>query len=96
MSIPNDQLLTLRHTAKQLVFLTGAEIAPVSVGGTYFLVKYKQRLFAITAKHVVGNALPEQLLLATNDSSWIPARVLEQFNPSDEVLGDLDLVIYAL
>lgn len=94
--IPDDQLLVLRKTARQLVFRTGIEGVPVSLGGTYFLLRYRDRLFAITARHVVKDALPAQLLLATSDDSWVPARILEQINPSDEISGALDLVIYDL
>ena len=78
------------------MFRTGIDGTPVSLGGTCFLLEYCDRLFAITAKHVVKNAVPEELLLAMSEDSWIPARVLEQFNPSDVISGVLDLVIYDL
>ena len=94
--VPDDQLLELRRTARQLVFRTGVDSTPVSLGGTCFLLGYRDRLFAITARHVVKDAVPEELLLATSEDSWIPARVLEQFNPSDEISGALDLVVYDL
>jgi hypothetical protein len=90
------QLLILRQTARQLVFRTGIDGTPVAIGGTYFIVSYSDRLFAITAKHVVGDALPEQLLLTTSDKSLVPARILEQINPFDGVSGDVDLVVYDL
>jgi hypothetical protein len=92
----NDQLLQLRQAARQIAFRTGINTTPVTIGGTYFLVAYHERLFAVTAKHVIGNAVPEQLLLDTSDHTWIPARVLEQFNSSDECTGELDLVVYDL
>lgn len=96
IAMSDDHLLSLRRTARQLVFRTGAEGTPISLGGTYFFVRYRDHLFAITAKHVVGDALPEQLLLATNDKSWIPARILHQFTSTEETSGALDLVVYEL
>ena len=93
---PDDQLIALRKTARQLVFRTGINGTPVSLGGTYFLLGYQDQLFAITAKHIVKDALPEELLLTTSDESWIPARVIDQFDSSDESSGALDLVVYRL
>lgn len=92
----SDQLLQLRQTARQIVFRTGIDAVPVTIGGTCFLVAYFDRLFAITAKHVVGGATSEHLLIDTCDRAWIPARVLEQFDAFDEETGALDLVVYEL
>lgn len=92
----NDELLKLRQTARQMVFRTGEQSTPITIGGTYFLVTYRERLFAVTAKHVVRDCVPEQLLLSTSDNHWIPARVIEQFNVSNDGSDALDLVVYDL
>ncbi|HEY4367507.1 MAG TPA: hypothetical protein VGN07_09790 [Steroidobacteraceae bacterium] len=93
---PDGQLLALRQAARQLIFRTGIDCTPIALSGTYFLLAYRDKLFALTARHVVGDATPEQLLLLTSDKSLVPARVLEQINPSDEISGALDLVVYDL
>lgn len=94
--MPDDPVLKLRRMARQLVYRTGYQETPISLGGTYFLLEYQRRLFAITARHVVSNIDPEELLLAINDTSLVSARILRQFNPADEDSGDVDLVVYLL
>ena len=91
-----DRLLELRQTARQIVFRTGSSSTPIGIGGTYFLTIYRGRYFAITARHVVAQSAPEQLLLYIHDSSSVPVRILEEFSASDEDSGPLDLVVYEL
>jgi len=95
-SVLDGRWIAFRKTARQVLLHTGAEDAPFATSGTYFLVTYEDRLFAVTARHVVGNNPPEKLLLIVSDKTVIPARVLEQIDPSDEIGGGLDLLIYDL
>lgn len=91
-----EEWLALRRAARQMLFHTGAPDAPFAFGGTYFLLIYADRLFAITARHVVRTNVPEKLLLSTSDKTPIPPRILEQIGPSDEASGEMDLVVYDL
>jgi hypothetical protein len=95
-AVLDERWVAFRKTARQMLLHTGAEDAAFASSGTYFLVTYEDRLFAITARHVVGNNQPEKLLRIVSDKTVIPARVLEQIDPSDEIGGTLDLVIYDL
>lgn len=86
VNLEQDELLKLRKTARQVLFRPKVEGIPVSLGGTFFLLKYEGHFFAITAKHVVGDATNDQLLLTTTDRSFIPARILQRFDVCDNTV----------
>jgi hypothetical protein len=51
------------------MFRTGIEEVPISTWGTCFLVGYRDKLFAVTAAHVIGNAEVSEVVISAAEGS---------------------------
>lgn len=81
------EVRTLKHfrqCARPVIFETRVHSAPYAVSGTSFLLTFRGRLFAVTARHVVGSHPVEGILIFPSDESRQPLRILQWWQlPND-------------
>lgn len=82
-----------RQCARPVIFETGSVDVPYSISGTAFLVGYRQRLFAVTARHVVGRQPIDNVLIFPSDRARKPLSVVQWWqlpeDPNDPDRVDL-------
>lgn len=73
-----------RQCARPVIFETRVHSAPYAVSGTSFLLTFRGRLFAVTARHVVGSHPVEGILIFPSDESRQPLRILQWWQLPDD------------
>ncbi len=96
-----EALIQMRLCAKPILFEVGVEDAPYGgLAGTGCMVRFKQDLFLITARHIVKENHLDALLVFPNDetnesipfkSCWVPHVNYEDSDCSDFILVRVEL-----
>lgn len=73
----------LRRCARPVMFDTGNAQAPFAVKGSSFFVGFRNTMFVVTARHVVGNFEPHKLLFYPTSDTEHPVRITRWWRVED-------------
>jgi hypothetical protein len=94
VSDPPQRLLSILKCARPVLFQNADQEWPLSVGGTAFLVRFRDRHFVLTAKHVLRNFELRQFRVQyhPNDNHFVPLTSMYTLRDQrpDEFRGDDD------
>lgn len=91
-----DMLNSLRRCARPVVFETDNDEAPCSTAGTAFMVGFRQSVFVIIPKHVVGKWPVEKMRIYPSWNSQYMLRYLNwwfiETTPEDQDTSDILII----
>lgn len=89
-----EAMRNIRSTARPLLFRTGLPDAPIATWGTCFLVGRHGRLFAVTARHLVGDNHSSSVVVLPTSKALQPLPLSRGITKADDDLGSYDVTVY--
>lgn len=91
-------LRNIRNAARPLLFRTSVDEFPISIAGTGFLVCYGHEIFFVTARHVVHEQDPKDIVVLPSDNGKRPLYLIDtiMYAAGTEAEDIPDLAIFSI